>query len=198
MEGREVGACRIAPAVAGEVCEHEHTPPHTHAPASSIAAGLVADPGVKRASYFNAPQTPQAPYSGREGGCQHRALLRRGPLHTHMRAHTQAHTHTHGYTSLPRSAALSHPECRLPSSVCIFVTSPSSGPSPGRKLCLRWMIGVCSSLLSSSPDSREDELLPRTPGANPELAGLQQRWPHIPPWGSQGELVAMAPKGTLC
>lgn len=67
------------------------------------------------------------------------------------------------------------------------MTSPSSGPNPGRKLCLRWMKRVCSSLLPSSPDSEEDELLPRTLGADPSLARFLQRWPHSPPWGSQGD-----------
>lgn len=100
-------------------------------------------------------------------------------------APARATSHTHRVApAWPRSAALFHPKCWLPSSVCIFVTSPSSGPNPRRKLCLRWMKGVCSSLLPSSPDSKEDELLPRTLGADPSLAQLPQRWPRSLSWGS--------------
>lgn len=98
----------------------------------------------------------------------------------------QAHFTARAAPAWPRSAALSHSKCRLPSSVCVFVTSPSSGPNPRRKLRLRWMKGVCSSLLLSCPDSEEDELLPRTLGANSSLAWLQQRWPCSLTWGSQG------------
>lgn len=112
-------------------------------------------------------------------------------------APVKATSHTHRVApAWPRSAALFHPKCWLPSSVCIFVTSPSSGPSPRRKLCLRWMKGVCSSLLPSSPDSKEDELLPRTLGADPLLAHFCRGGPAACPGAPRDTLVAMAPGGS--
>lgn len=170
-----------------ERCVSTDTPPHTHFPSQQH---ISRD-------------------SGKSQGWE--CLLNQCPLHMELHkllnqserevsawglTPARATSHTHRVApAWPRSAALSHPECRLPSSVCIFMTSPSSGPNPGRKLCLTWMKGVCSSLLPSSPDSKEDELLPRALGAYPSLARLQQRWPHRLPWGSQGEmLVAVAPQ----
>lgn len=141
----------------------------------------------------------------RDGGrsCRQERLLNQWPLHRELHkllsqgkkemfaqgltpARAPGPLHSQGCTSLAQISSLSHSKCRLPSSVYVFVTSPSSGPNPRRKLCLRWMKGVCSSLLPSCPDSEEDELLPRTLGANSSLAWLQQRWPCSLTWVSQG------------
>ena len=190
-----MGACHIAPAAGREVCEHAYPTAHSFPQPAGYLQGWwqVPGAGVRLHSMPSAYGAPQAPSSGREGGVCMGSRAGKGYLtHTHTRRAAPA---------WPSSAALSHLQCRLPSSVCIFVTSPSSGPSPGRKLCLRWMKRVCSSLLPSSPDSEEDELLPRTPRTDPSLARLQRRWwPRSPPWGSQGNLGSSGttehPKGS--
>lgn len=91
--------------------------------------------------------------------------------------------HTRGRAPWRGSAALPRPKCRLPSSVCIVLTSPSSGPSPGRKQRRGRMKGVCSLLLHSSPDSEEDEQLPGGWELTPRWHG-SGRGSHGDPGGS--------------
>lgn len=177
--GRRGGGSLSHRSGSGTRCVNTDTPRHTHSPSQE---GICRDSGRSQGQECLLNQCPLR--------VELHKLLNQGDrgMSAQGLAPARATSHTHrAEPSWPRSAALSHPECRLPSSVCIFVTSPSSGPDPGRKLCLRWMKGVCSSLLPSSPDSEEDELLPRTLGADPSLARLQQRWPRSVPWGSQGD-----------